>query len=151
MIMKVLFLKNVENVAKAGEIKEVSDGYARNFLIPKQMAVAATENVQKHYEAQVRAQQKAEAELEAKMKELAEKIKDLTIVVKGKVGSGNKLYGAITSANVAKELSAMVDYEIDKRKVEVETIKELGDYEATIKLHKNVTAKAKVKVIGGAD
>ena len=149
--MKVLFLKNVENVAKAGEIKEVSDGYARNFLIPKQMAVAATENVQKHYEAQVRAQQKAEAELEAKMKELAEKIKDLTIVVKGKVGSGNKLYGAITSANVAKELSAMVDYEIDKRKVEVETIKELGDYEATIKLHKNVTAKAKVKVIGGAD
>ena len=149
--MKVLFLKNVENVAKAGEIKEVSDGYARNFLIPKQMAVAATENVQKHYEAQVRAQQKAEAELEAKMKELAEKIKDLTIVVKGKVGSGNKLYGAITSANVAKELSAMVDYEIDKRKVEVETIKELGDYEATIKLHKNVTAKAKVKVVGGAD
>ena len=149
--MKVLFLKNVENVAKAGEIKEVSDGYARNFLIPKQLAVAATENVQKHYEAQVRAQQKAEAELEAKMKELAEKIKDLTIVVKGKVGSGNKLYGAITSANVAKELSAMVDYEIDKRKVEVETIKELGDYEATIKLHKNVTAKAKVKVIGGAD
>ena len=151
MIMKVLFLKNVENVAKAGEIKEVSDGYARNFLIPKQLAVAATENVQKHYEAQVRAQQKAEAELEAKMKELAEKIKDLTIVVKGKVGSGNKLYGAITSANVAKELSAMVDYEIDKRKVEVETIKELGDYEATIKLHKNVTAKAKVKVVGGAD
>ena len=149
--MKVLFLKNVENVAKAGEIKEVSDGYARNFLIPKQLAVAATENVQKHYEAQVRAQQKAEAELEAKMKELAEKIKDLTIVVKGKVGSGNKLYGAITSANVAKELSAMVDYEIDKRKVEVETIKELGDYEATIKLHKNVTAKAKVKVVGGAD
>ena len=149
--MKVLFLKNVENVAKAGEIKEVSDGYARNFLIPKQMAVAATENVQKHYEAQVRAQQKAEAELEAKMKELAEKIKDLTVVVKGKVGSGNKLYGAITSANVAKELSAMVDYEIDKRKVEVETIKELGDYEATIKLHKNVTAKAKVKVVGGAD
>lgn len=151
MIMKVLFLKDVVNVAKAGEIKEVSDGYARNFLIPKQMAVAATENVQKHYEAQVRAQQKAEAELEAKMKELAEKIKDLTIVVKGKVGSGNKLYGAITSANVAKELSAMVDYEIDKRKVEVETIKELGDYEATIKLHKNVTAKAKVKVVGGAD
>lgn len=149
--MKVLFLKDVVNVAKAGEIKEVSDGYARNFLIPKQMAVAATENVQKHYEAQVRAQQKAEAELEAKMKELAEKIKDLTIVVKGKVGSGNKLYGAITSANVAKELSAMVDYEIDKRKVEVETIKELGDYEATIKLHKNVTAKAKVKVVGGAD
>ena len=149
--MKVLFLKNVENVAKAGEIKEVSDGYARNFLIPKQMAVAATENVQKHYEAQVRAQQKAEAELEAKMKELAEKIKDLTVVVKGKVGSGNKLYGAITSANVAKELSAMVDYEIDKRKVEIETIKELGDYEATIKLHKNVTAKAKVKVVGGAD
>jgi len=149
--MKVLFLKNVENVAKAGEIKEVSDGYARNFLIPKQMAVAATENVQKHYEAQVRAQQKAEAELEAKMKELAEKIKDLTVVVKGKVGSGNKLYGAITSANVAKELSALVDYEIDKRKVEIETIKELGDYEATIKLHKNVTAKAKVKVVGGAD
>ncbi len=149
--MKVLFLKDVVNVAKAGEIKEVSDGYARNFLIPKQMAVAATENVQKHYEAQVRAQQKAEAELEAKMKELAEKIKDLTVVVKGKVGSGNKLYGAITSANVAKELSAMVDYEIDKRKVEVETIKELGDYEATIKLHKNVTAKAKVKVVGGAD
>jgi large subunit ribosomal protein L9 len=149
--MKVLFLKDVVNVAKAGEIKEVSDGYARNFLIPKQMAVAATENVQKHYEAQVRAQQKAEAELEAKMKELAEKIKDLTVVVKGKVGSGNKLYGAITSANVAKELSAMVDYEIDKRKVEIETIKELGDYEATIKLHKNVTAKAKVKVVGGAD
>ncbi|MBR6332481.1 MAG: 50S ribosomal protein L9 [Dehalococcoidales bacterium] len=149
--MKVLFLKDVVNVAKAGEIKEVSDGYARNFLIPKQMAVAATENVQKHYESQVRAQQKAEAELEAKMKELAEKIKDLTVVVKGKVGSGNKLYGAITSANVAKELSAMVDYEIDKRKVEIETIKELGDYEATIKLHKNVTAKAKVKVVGGAD
>ena len=138
--MKLLFLKDVVNVAKAGEIKEVSDGYARNFLIPKQMAVAATENVQKHYEAQVRAQQKAEAELEAKMKELAEKIKDLTVVVKGKVGSGNKLYGAITSANVAKELSAMVDYEIDKRKVKIETIKELGDYEATIKLHKNVTA-----------
>ena len=148
--MKVLFLKNVENVAKAGEIKEVSDGYARNFLIPKQLAVAATENVQKHYEAQVRAQQKADAEHEAKMKELATKIEGQTFTVQGKVGNGNKLYGAITSANVASEISKAVGSEIDKRKVEVETIKELGEYTAVIKLHKNVTAKAKINVVGGA-
>lgn len=148
--MKILFLKNVENVAKAGDIKEIADGYARNFIIPKGFGVAATNDVQKHYEAQVKAQAKKEAELEASMKELGAKIEALTVTVKGKSGAGNKLYGSITSAEIAKELSALVDYEIDKRKIEVGAIKEIGDYTAKVKLHKNVTANIKVHVIGGA-
>ena len=147
--MKLLFLKDVPNVAKSGEIKEVSDGYARNFLIPKKLGVPATENVTKHHEAQVKAQKKAEAEHESKMKELGEKIEKLTVTIKGKIGAGNKLYGSVTTADIAKELSEMVGYEIDKRKIEVEPIKEVGEYVATIKLHRNVTSKIKLNVVGG--
>jgi len=145
--MKVLFLKDVPNVAHAGEIKEVSDGYARNFLIPLKNAVAATPDVQRQYEARQRAEKKQLAEQEASLRKLAGLLEGKTVPIKAKTGGGTKLYGSITSADIAAGLLKVTGIEIDKRKIEMpDGIRQLGTYEVGIKLGRDVTPKIKVEV-----
>jgi large subunit ribosomal protein L9 len=145
--MKVLFLKDVPNVAHAGEIKEVSDGYARNFLIPLKNAVAATPDVQRQYEARQRAEKKQLAEQEASLRKLAGLLEGKTVPITAKTGGGTKLYGSITSADIAAGLLKVTGIEIDKRKIEMpDGIRQLGTYEVGIKLGRDVTPKIKVKV-----
>ena len=146
--MKVLFLKDVPNVARAGEIKEVSDGYAMNFLLPKKFAERATSGVQNRFEAQKKAEAKKVAEQEASMKELAAKLSGRVFTLKAKTGGGEKLYGSITNADIAHEISRVLGEEIDKRKVELaDAIRSLGTYEVPVKLYKDITPKVKVKVV----
>ena len=141
--MKVVFLEDVPNVAKAGDVKEVSDGYGRNYLIPKKLAVISRPGV----EAQVKARLEARAETE-KMKKLAAEIewKEITLAVK--MGAKERMHGSITSANIASELERLVGQPVDKRKIDLpEPIKQLGSYEIAVKLAKGIEPKIKVNVV----
>jgi large subunit ribosomal protein L9 len=145
--MNVVFLQNVPNVAKAGDVKNVPDGYARNYLIPNKLATPATANVKSQMEAQARAQEKKQANMEAEHRETAEKIEKMNLVIKAKTGAKNRLFGSITSADIAKELEATSGLIVDKRKIELsEPIRELGAVEVTVKLYKDINAKLKVTV-----
>ncbi len=146
--MKVLFLKDVTNVARAGEIKEVADGYATNFLLPKKLAQRASADVQNSFESHKKAEAKRAAEERAEMQALADKISGRLFTLKAKTGGGEKLYGSITSADVAAEISQAIGLDIDKRKVELsEAIRALGTYEVSIKLYKDITPVVKVKIV----
>lgn len=147
--MKVLFLKDVKNVGKAGEIKEVSEGYARNFLIPKKLAVVATQNVQKQSEAHQHAEEKRQVQLEEQLRQLASNIEGQVIEIKGKTGGGTKLYGSITSADIAAKLSVIAGTQIDKRKIEMpEPIRQIGNYEITVRFDHDIAPKIKINVTG---
>jgi large subunit ribosomal protein L9 len=141
--MKVVFLEDVPNVAKAGDVKEVSDGYGRNYLLPKKLAVISKPGAV----AQVKAQIEARAETE-KMKKLAAEIEGKEITLKVRMGAKDRMHGSITAANIATELKAVIGQEIDKRKIELaEPIKMLGTYDVAIKLAKDIAPKIKVNIV----
>jgi large subunit ribosomal protein L9 len=147
--MKVIFLKDVPNVARAGEAKEVNDGYARNFLIPKKLAALAQGDVQQHFEAEQRAAARRQAQAEAEIETLAKKIEGKTITLKAKVGTKNQLYGSITNSDIADALSKLIEAEIDKRKIEMaEPIRHTGTFDAIVRLSGELTPGIKVKIIG---
>lgn len=144
--MKVILLQDIKGVGKKDQTINASDGYAKNFLIPKKMAVEATKaNINKLERQQADAAAKAQAELEA-AKKLASEIEEKTINIKVKVGNNGKLFGAVTNKEVAAALKEQFNIDIDKKKIVVEPIKAVGDAEAAIKLHPNVTAKLKISV-----
>ncbi len=141
--MKVIFLEDVPNVAKAGDIKEVADGYGRNYLLPKKLALVSKPGV----ETQVKAQIEARAETE-KMKKLAAELDGKEITFQVKMGAKDRMHGSITSANIANELKSVTGQEVDKRKIELpESIKQLGNYDIAIKLAKDIEPKIKVNVV----
>jgi large subunit ribosomal protein L9 len=141
--MKVVFLEDVPNVAKAGDIKEVSDGYGRNYLLPKKLALVSKPGAV----AQVKAQIEARAETE-KMKKLAAEIDGKEITLKVKMGAKDRMHGSITAANISTELKAVIGQEVDKRKIELaEPIKQLGTYEIAVKLAKDIAPKIKVNIV----
>ena len=147
--MKVIFLKDVPNVARAGEAKEVNDGYARNFLIPKKLAALAQGDVQQHFESEQRAAARRQAQAEAEIETLAKKIEGKTITLKAKVGTKNQLYGSITNSDIADALSKLIEAEIDKRKIEMaEPIRHTGTFDAIVRLSGELTPGIKVKIIG---
>ena len=146
-IMKVVFLEDVSNVAQAGDIKEVADGYARNFLIPKNLAVLANRAATEALEKQKKAKERSEAQMQAEMVELASQLEGKEVTLKARAGSEDKLFGSITSADIASELQNVTGSVIDKKKIELEEpIRHLGSYEVTIKLAKDVTANINVIV-----
>lgn len=145
--MKVIFLKDVKGKGKKGEVKNVPDGYANNFLIKNGFAVEATNANLKNLDAQNKSQQKhAEQELQA-AKELAAKIEDITIEVKVKAGEGGRLFGSITSKQIADELQKKHGIKIDKRKFDLsDAIRSLGYTNVKVKVHPEVSATIKVHV-----
>lgn len=146
--MKVVFLEDVPSVARSGEIKEVADGYARNFLIPKKLALIANSAAIKLAEARCRVKARQQAETEAELQELAKQIDGKEITLKARAGSNERLYGSITSADIAAELEKSDGVVVDKRKIDLEEhIHQLGSYEITIRLGRDITPKVKVNVI----
>jgi large subunit ribosomal protein L9 len=142
-IMKVIFLDDVPNVARAGEIKEVADGYGRNFLIPKKLALLATPQAI----SQAETRDKTKAETNTELIELARQLDGKEVSLKAKAGAKDRLYGSITSADIASELSNTVGLVIDKRKIELdEPIRQLGSYEVAIRLAKDIVPKIRVTV-----
>ena len=145
--MKVIFVKDVPNMARAGEIKEVAAGYGRNFLLPRGLATLVTPAALKKMESlrQVESQRQAQSEEEALA--FAERVKDFSLVLKARSGAKGRLYGSITNSDIAQELEAQTGYKLDKRRIELEEpIRELGEYEVLIKLTKEVTSKLKIVV-----
>jgi len=145
--MKVIFTKDVKGTGKKGEIKEVSEGYARNFLLKKGVAVEATAanlNTLKN-EKKKQAQQEQEEKEEAIS--LKDNLADLTVEIKTKAGEGGRLFGSITSKQIAEELKKQFGYKIDKRKIELaEPIRALGYTTVPVKLHHEVEGSVKVHV-----
>ena len=145
--MKVIFLVDVPNVAQAGEIKEVANGYGRNFLIPKKLAVLANPSAASLVEAQRKIEAQHQADTEAEKIELAGQLEGKEVVLKAKVGAKDRLYGSITSADIAAELQNTAGLVIDKRDIELgEPIRQLGSHEVLIRLGKDITPKIKVIV-----
>jgi large subunit ribosomal protein L9 len=145
--MKVLFLENVPNLGKAGDVKEVNDGYARNYLLPKKLALLADAHAQDVADAQRRKRAKEQAKTEAEMRELAKMLEGKELTFKSRSGEKGKLYGSITSTDIAAELEKK-GLTIDKRKIDLpEPIHQLGNYDVLVKLSGEIEAKLKVNVV----
>ncbi|OSX54111.1 50S ribosomal protein L9 [Anoxybacillus ayderensis] len=145
--MKVIFLKDVKGKGKKGEVKNVADGYAQNFLFKQGLAIEATPANLKALEAQKNKQKKEAEEELARAKQLKEKIDTLTVELFAKAGEGGRLFGSITSKQIAEALQQQHDIKIDKRKIELDdAIRALGYMNVPIKLHPEVTATLKVHV-----
>jgi large subunit ribosomal protein L9 len=145
--VKILLTQDVENLGKAGEIKNVPDGYARNFLIPKGLAVLATEGAVR----QVRVRRKVQAKLQRRVEEevasLAEILWQLTLTFKARAGEKDRLYGSITSADIVEALERQTGHAFDKRKVQLKgAIRELGEHRVPIKLMTDVMPEITVVV-----
>jgi len=146
--MKVVFLQDVPNVAKAGEIKEVADGYGRNFLIPKKLALLANSSVVSTIGTQLKTIASSQEKIKAGLVELANKLEGKEVILKAKVGAEDKLYGSITSADIATELESTAGLAIDKRKIDLaEPIRQLGSYEVAIRLAQDIIPKIKITVM----
>ena len=148
--MQVVLLEDVKTLGKKGDIVKANDGYARNFLIPKNLGVEATPanlaklKQQKAHEAKVAAEQLAEA------KQLSDALSGKVLQMKAKVGEGGRLFGAIASKEVAQEIKTQLGLDVDKKKIILpEPIKTLGKHEISIRLHKDVLAKLNVEVAEG--
>jgi len=145
--MKVIFLKDVKGKGKKGEIKNVADGYANNFLFKQGLAIEATPANIKALEAQKRKEQRQAEEELAKAKQLKEKLEQITVQLTAKAGEGGRLFGSITSKQIAEALQTQHQIKIDKRKIELEdAIRSLGFTNVPVKLHPEVTATLKVHV-----
>ena len=145
--MIVILNKDVKGTGKAGDVVKVSDGYARNMLIPKGLATEATQGNIRHLEKQKAIAAEKKAEEKAAAKKQAEKIGKLTVTIKTKAGDGGKSFGSITSKDIAEGLKSQHGIEVDKKKIQLSSpIKQTGEMSVDIKLYSEVSAELKVKV-----
>jgi len=145
--MKVILLKDVKGSGKKGDILEVSDGHGRNFLIPRGLAKPATDSTIREQE-HIKASEKSRKDKElTDAKALGERLSALAVQLKGKAGDGGKLFGSLTSKDIAEALEAQHGVALDKRKIVLDgSIKEQGEREVEIKLYPGVSCKVKVVV-----
>ncbi len=140
-------LQDVPGLGSEGEVKEIASGYGRNFLIPKGLAEPATSAVLQRVEARRRAEERRQALLDAEMESLSQTLEGVQITLKAKVGTKERLYGAITSADIAQELGRVTGQDIDKKRIELEEpIRQLGEYEVAVRLSNKLVPKIKVVI-----
>ena len=146
--MKVILLDNIKGVGKKDEIINASDGYARNYLLPKKLAVEANaENMAKLNNKKEAANYRKDVEKQ-NVEELAKKLKGIMLKIKVKAGENGKIFGGVTSKEISDNLKSQYNFDIDKKKIELkETIKTLGEFNVSIKLFEGVIANLKVEVI----
>jgi large subunit ribosomal protein L9 len=145
--MKVIFLQDVKGQGKKGQIKEVSDGFATNFLFPKKWAEPATDSNVKTHNQLSKAEEKRKEQEKEEAKKLAKAIESITVQLKAKSGEGGKLFGSITSKQIAEALQKQ-KIKVDKRKIEMdEPIRSLGVSQVPVKLHPEVGATIKVHIV----
>ncbi|MGB2992702.1 MAG: 50S ribosomal protein L9 [Paenisporosarcina sp.] len=145
--MKVIFLKDVKGKGKKGEIKNVADGYAHNFLLKNNLATEANQATISALDGQKRKQDLQAEQVHEDAKKLKEKLEEVTVELKAKSGEGGRLFGSITTKQVAEQLHKSTGIKIDKRKMELDdAIRGLGYTNIPVKLHQEVTATLKVHV-----
>lgn len=146
--MKVILLDNIKGVGKKDEIINASDGYARNYLFPKKIAVEATKENLGKLESKNEANKFKKQNEKNDAIELANKLKELVLTIKVKAGENGKIFGGVTSKEISENLKEQYKIEIDKKKIEVkETIKNIGRFTINIKLYEGVNAKLTVNII----
>ncbi len=144
--MEVILREDIEKLGSRGEVVKVAPGYARNFLLPKHLAVAATPSNKKIVEQERQAHLRKEAKLEGEAQDLAKLMNGVTVTISQKAGENDQLFGSVTSKDVADALAAK-NFTIDRRKIQLEEpIKHLGEFKVPVKLHKDVTAEVTVVV-----
>lgn len=145
--MKVILVRDVAGKGRAGEVKDVADGYARNFLVPRNLAIPATYGAAKQLERQLEQEKRQLEEERTKLAKLAKEIDGMEVQIRARIGAGNRLFGSITSADVAQALGKLIDYRIDKKMVEMERpLRESGSHEVTVRLGTGLEARINVLV-----
>ena len=145
--MKVILLEDVKKVGKKGDLINTSDGYARNFLFPKKLAVEATKASINDMKLKKQSELRRQEELLEQAKELAEEIKGASITIKVKAGDGGRIFGSVSTKEITKAAQEQLGFKIDKKKMQIkEPIKSLGTHIIPIKLNAKVKTELKVKV-----
>ena len=148
-MLKVVLTKDVPGKGKSGDVINVADGYARNYLFPREMAVAASQDKMKELAIRRKAKETKENRIEQKARALAARLDKLKITVKAKQGEGGKLFGSVNNKDMADALAIQHKIKLDRKKLVVkEPIKHLGVYNITAKLHPDVQAEVIVEVVG---
>jgi large subunit ribosomal protein L9 len=144
--MEVILREDVDKLGNRGQVVKVAAGYARNFLLPKKLAVAATDANKKIVEQERQAHLRKEAKLQGEAQDLAKLLNGVSVTITQKAGGNDQLFGSVTSKDVADALAAK-NFNIDRRKVQLEEpIKQLGEFKVPVRLHKEVTAEVTVVV-----
>ena len=147
--MEIILTQDVENLGYKDEVVNVKPGYARNYLIPQHMAVVASKSNIKALEEKMRQQSQKREKLLQEFRVQADKIANATIKVGAKVGTSDKIFGSVTSIQVAEAIRNTTGVEVDRKRIKMsEEIKTLGKYKATVELHKDVTAEVSFEVVG---
>jgi len=145
--MKVVFLQDIPRVAHAGDIKDVADGYARNFLLPRQLAAQADPKMMNAIEARLRARARVAVQEEEEMTVLATELDGSEITLRARAGVKDRLYGSVTAADIAAEIENITGWAIDRRKIELDNpIRQLGTYEVPIHLARDIVATVRLTV-----
>jgi large subunit ribosomal protein L9 len=145
--VRVLLTKDVENIGRAGDVKEVADGYGRNYLLPRKLAIAAGRGAEAEARRLREAAVKKETRERSEAQAVADEIDNKTVVVRLRVGAEDRAFGSITNQDVAQALKAQHRVEIDRHKIDLkEPIKALGEHQVPLKLHREVTAHVNVIV-----
>ena len=145
--MEVILREHIDNLGKRGEVVKVANGYARNYLLPRKLALAVTEANKRQIEREREAAEARELEEKAQAEAFSQRLSQIEIQIPRRVGENNILYGSVTSADVAQALAAK-GFEIDKRKIQLaEPLKALGEVTVPIKVHREVTSQVKVTVV----
>lgn len=151
--MRVVFLDDVDGIARAGEIKNVADGYARNFLLPRKLATAATTAEVQRAEARARKIQAEQAKRDTAAQAVADRLNEKVITITARAGEQGRLFGSVTSSEIAEELSKLAGSEIEHRQVALDApIKDIGPRQISVSLTRNVKATVTIDVVpeGGA-
>lgn len=146
--MKVILLHEVEGLGKPGDVKEVANGYARNYLLPRQLVTAATEKELANLQARVAAAQRQAEQQRQSHAATAAQIEAITLTFAVRVGQGERLYGSVTSQNIAEALQEQEHLSIDRRTIQLrDPLRQLGDFEVPIRVAQGVEPKIKVKIV----
>ncbi len=150
--MKVILKESVSGLGKTGDVVDVADGYGRNYLVPKDIAVVATKGALKEWDLKRATLVKKEAKDRAEAESLAAGLNDKEVKVEAKAGEEGKLYGSVTTKEIAAAIEKQLKTEVDKKKIELaQPIKEVGDHPVTVKLFPGVDATVIVKVVGSKE
>jgi large subunit ribosomal protein L9 len=146
--MELILREDIEHLGHRGDLVKVTAGYARNYLLPKRLAVAATESNKKIVEQERQGHVRREAKLEGEAQDLAKLLSGVSITIRQKAGEEGHLFGSVTSKDIAEALEKQ-NYSIDRRKIQLEhPIKQVGEYKVPVKLHKDVVVEIPVTVTG---
>ncbi len=146
--MKVVFLEDVPGTGQVGEIKVVRNGFARNYLLPRNLAAAATPNAIQHATALARVEERRQAALDAEAEKQLARFAGAPVTIRARVGEQGRLYGSVTAGDIAAAVSQIIGEEFDRRKIELpEPIRETGEYQVPIRMTRNVHGSVEVSVV----